>query len=1110
MRRGISGGQKRRLTAGEMIVGPPKAFFMDEISTGLDSSTTCQIVTYFQQLVHIKDATVLLSLLQPAPETFELFDDIILMAEGKIVYHGPRIDALKFFQDCGFKCPERKGVADFLQEVMSRKDQGQYWYRTDLPYSYISVDQFSEIFKGSDIGKDLHEELSKPYDKSNCWNAMSSSTYSLSKCELFKACMARELLLMKRNSFIHVFKIVQLVIIAFMTMTVFIRTEMAVDLQHSTFFMGSLFYTLIRLTTNGIAELTLTVTRLPVFYKQRAFHLYPAWAYAIPASILKLPVTMTEAFLWAAITYYVIGYSPEIGRFFSHFLLLFALHQASTSLCRFIAALSRTTTVSSAFALMLLVLFYLFGGFILPRSSLPSWLKWGFWISPMAYGEIGVSVNEFLAPRWQKVSVGNTTLGRYILSSYGLDFEAYFYWISLGALCLFMILADMGFLCALTYVKSPGTGCTMISSEKLRLHGRYEHNNKQHMDDELAFGESSLTGEARNGRLILPFEPLTLTFRDLQYYVDTPPEMRQHGFKQKQLRLLCDITGAFRPGILTALMGVSGAGKTTLMDVLSGRKTRGTIEGDIRVGGYPKVQKTFARISGYCEQIDIHSPQITVEESVIYSAWLRLPTQIDSETKYKFAEEVIQTIELDGIKDSLVGIPGRSGLSTEQRKRLTIAVELVSNPSIIFMDEPTSGLDARAAAIVMRAVKNVVATGRTTVCTIHQPSIDIFEAFDELIIMKRGGQIIYSGMLGRHSSKLIEYFEGIPGVPKIKDNFNPATWMLEVTSASAEVGLNLDFAEIYKNSPQYRNTAELVEQLSEPPIGSKDLHFQIRFPQTGWGQYKACLWKQHLSYWRNPGYNLVRLIFMVLLAIIVGVLFWQKGKSIENEKDLLSILGSMYIAVLFLGINNCSSVLPVVATERDVLYREKFAGMYSSKAYSLAQVTIELPYILVQTILFVAITYPTIGYYWSVSKVFWYFFATFCTFLYFVYLGMLIVSLSANLQVASILAVAVYTALNLFAGFLMPGPDIPKWWVWCYWINPTSWSLNGLLTSQYGDIYKEISIFGEPKAVASFLEDYFGFHHNRLWLVVLVLIAYPCIYATLFTYFMGKLNFQRR
>lgn len=98
----------------------------------------------------------------------------------------------------------------------------------------------------------------------------------------------------------------------------------------------------------------------------------------------------------------------------------------------------------------------------------------------------------------------------------------------------------------------------------------------------------------------------------------------------------------------------------------------------------------------------------------------------------EFVNEVLHTIELDEIKDSLVGMPNISGLSTEQRKRLTIATELVANPSIIFLDEPTSGLDARAAAVVMRAVKNVVGTGRTVTCTIHQPSIDIFEAFDEV------------------------------------------------------------------------------------------------------------------------------------------------------------------------------------------------------------------------------------------------------------------------------------------------------------------------------------------------------------------------------------------
>lgn len=103
--------------AGEMIVGPTKALFMDEISNGLDSSTTFQVIQYLQQLVHITDATSLISLLQPAPETYDLFDDVILMAEGSIIYHGPRFYILEFFEDCGFKCPERKGAADFLQEV---------------------------------------------------------------------------------------------------------------------------------------------------------------------------------------------------------------------------------------------------------------------------------------------------------------------------------------------------------------------------------------------------------------------------------------------------------------------------------------------------------------------------------------------------------------------------------------------------------------------------------------------------------------------------------------------------------------------------------------------------------------------------------------------------------------------------------------------------------------------------------------------------------------------------------------------------------------------------------------------------------------------------------
>ncbi|PAN40990.2 hypothetical protein PAHAL_8G001100 [Panicum hallii] len=255
------------------------------------------------------------------------------------------------------------------------------------------------------------------------------------------------------------------------------------------------------------------------------------------------------------------------------------------------------------------------------------------------------------------------------------------------------------------------------------------------------------------------------------------------------------------------------------------------------------------------------------------------------------------------------------------------------------MDEPASGLDARAAAIVMRAVKNVSDTGRTVVCTIHQPIIEIFEAFDELMLMKRGGELIYARPLGHHSCEMIQYFQAISGVPKIKDNYNPSTWMLEVTSTSVETQLGVDFAQLYRDSSMYKDKDELVRRLSIPPLGRNNLNFPTRYPQKFREQFKACLWKQCLSYWRTPSYNLVRIVFITVSCIAFGVLYWQQGNinRINDQQGLFTILGCMYGTTLFAGINNCQSVMPFVSIEHSVVYRERFAGMYSPWAYSFAQ-----------------------------------------------------------------------------------------------------------------------------------------------------------------------------
>ncbi|XP_060181741.1 pleiotropic drug resistance protein 1 [Lycium barbarum] len=1105
MIRGISGGQKKRVTTGEMIVGPSKALFMDEISTGLDSSTTYSIVNSLKQSVKILKGTALISLLQPAPETYNLFDDIVLLSDGYIVYQGPREEVLDFFESMGFKCPDRKGVADFLQEVTSKKDQQQYWVSRDEPYRFITSKEFAEAYQSFHVGRKVSDELTTAFDKSKSHPAaLTTEKYGIGKRQLLKVCAEREFLLMRRNSFVYIFKFFQLMVIALMTMTIFFRTKMPRDNEtDGGIYSGALFFTVVMLMFNGLSELPLTLYKLPVFYKQRDFLFYPSWAYAIPSWILKIPITFLEVGMWVFLTYYVIGFDPNVGRFFKQFLLLLVVNQMASGLFRFIAAVGRTMGVASTFGAFALLLQFALGGFILARTYVKDWWIWGYWTSPLMYSVNAILVNEFDGKKWKHIAPNGTEpLGVSVVRSQGFFPDAYWYWLGIGALVGFTVLFNIAYSLALAYLNPFGKPQATISEES-------ENNENSESSTRItSTTEGDSVGENQNKKkgMVLPFEPHSITFDEVVYSVDMPPEMREQGTGDNRLVLLKSVSGAFRPGVLTALMGVSGAGKTTLMDVLAGRKTGGYIDGSIKISGYPKKQETFARISGYCEQNDIHSPFVTVHESLVYSAWLRLPQDVDEPKRMMFVEQVMDLVELTSLRSALVGLPGVNGLSTEQRKRLTIAVELVANPSIIFMDEPTSGLDARAAAIVMRAVRNTVDTGRTVVCTIHQPSIDIFEAFDELFLMKRGGQEIYVGPLGRESSHLIKYFESIPGVSKIEEGYNPATWMLEVTSSSQEMTLGVDFTELYKNSDLCRRNKALIEELSVPRAGTSDLHFETEFSQPFWVQCMACLWKQHWSYWRNPTYTAVRFLFTTFIALIFGSMFWDLGTKVSKPRDLTNAMGSMYAAVLFLGVQNSSSVQPVVSVERTVFYREKAAGMYSAIPYAFAQVFIEIPYVFVQAVVYGLIVYSMIGFEWTAAKFFWYFFFMFFTFLYFTFFGMMTVAVTPNQNVASIIAGFFYTVWNLFSGFIVPRPRIPIWWKWYYWACPVAWTLYGLVASQFGDLQGEIN----NQTVEEYLRSTYGFKHDFLGVVAAVIVAFAVVFAFTFALGIKAFNFQRR
>ncbi|KAJ8557584.1 hypothetical protein K7X08_003209 [Anisodus acutangulus] len=904
MRRGISGGQKKRLTTGEMLVGPAKVFFMDEISTGLDSSTTFQIVKYMRQMVHIMDVTMIISLLQPAPETYDLFDDIILLSEGKIIYQGPRENVLEFFESVGFKCLEGKELLTFLSE-------------------------FAERFSNFHVGQQLFDDLGVPYDKSKAHPA----ALVTEKYERF-----------------------------------FVLPSLGFCSSHLAFKNSPFFC--------GITD-------------------------------------MDRTYLLT------IGFAPDATRCFREFLAYFALHQSALSLFRFIGALGRTQVVASTCATFTILIVFVLGGFIIAKGvdDLEPWMQWGYYISPMTYGQNAIAINEFLDKRWSTPNNGRRfsepTVGKVLLKARSMYTEDRVFWLCVVALFAFLFLFNFCFILALTYLNPLGDSRSVISDdEKSKKKKRTEQSSlysaptTEGQDSDIAMDvgntNSSSNEEAKKRGMVLPFQPLSLAFNHMNYYVDIPAEMKAQGVDETRLQLLRDV---------------------------SGRKTEGSVEGSINISGYPKNQSTFARIS----------------------AWLCLSPDVNRHTRKNFVEEVMELVELNPLRDSLVGLPGVDGLSTEQRKRLTIAVELVATPSIIFMDEQTSGLDARAAAIVMRAVRNTVDTGTTVVCTIHQPSIDIFEAFDE----------------------------SVPGVPRIEEGTNPATWMLDISATAVEAQLQVVFADIYANSELYRRNQELIKELTIPAPGSQDLHFPTGYSQLFFEQCKACFWKQHLSYWRHPQYNAIRFAMTTVIGVIFGIIFWNKGNQLSKQQDLLNIIGATYAAVMFLGGTNTSAMQSVVSVARTVFYREKAAGMYSALHYAFAQVVIETIYIAIQTFIYSLILYAMIGFHWSAGKFFLFYFFVFMCFVYFTMYGMMLVALTPNYHIASIVISFFLSFWNLFSGFLIPRTEIPIWWSWYYWASPVAWTIYGLVRSQVGDKNNLIEIPGGGEvSLELYLKDSYGFESN--------------------------------
>lgn len=970
--RGVSGGQRRRVTVGEMLFGRARVLCGDEITTGLDSKTAFEIVQALAHFTRATNNTTILALLQPAPEIFQAFDDVVLLDAGRLVYHGPTSEILQYFeQSVGYRAPARKDVADFLVEVTTPEGRA-YAIRDGVP---LSADQFAAHFRNDQLYAAILEGLEEP-PRAVAWSEFHTREFTESLAYYVKWNVWRRIREVKGAPSLVRARLIQAVGVGAVVGTLYYD----LDYKDYSSKFGLCFTIIIYLALGSLSAIPNLINRRQIFYKHRDASFFPTIAYVLSSLIAEIPVISLEIGLFATLAYWLPGLAPSGFPIF--LVLCFLLAFTCTCIFTMLASIAPAGE-GEKMAGMGITFCAFFSGFIVRRDRMPAPWKILYWSNPIAYTLRGVVVNEFRSDNYDKTTyqhyIGNMDAhdsdGVFFLKSYGFQHERY--WIT----CAIMFLAGYSLLCiavqtyALTYfrldVASSITAADDEDDPNLVeiVNGMAHERGSATVKDEL---HARLVLRHHNSRVVAETEHIGLTptnfaFKDIHYTVFLPTKNGKG--EPERLKLLSGVSGFAKPGTMTALMGSSGAGKTTLLDVLAGRKTGGIIEGTITLNGHPKRQKTFARVSGYVEQLDVHSPGSTVREATDFSASLRLDKSVSSSERRVFVEKLLEILELTPIADKVVGTIVGGGLSFEQRKRLTMAVELAANPAIMFLDEPTSGLDSRAALVVIRAVSNISATGRSVICTIHQPSYALFSSFDSLLLLKKGGRTVYFGPLGHGCSTLIDHMTTTGEslgyeLPPLDVGANPAAWMLDICEQD-----EADFAKAYEHSFLGNTNKGRVVEAMRPPEGSKPLTFDTEYAVSDFVQYQVLCKRLAVSYWRSPEYNLPRLMVSIFIAAACGSCFTYK---VSNQGEAISRVGFFFLSTFNMGVIFCITAIPMMCAERAAFYRERASRMYKVGPYAASFAIIEFPYLIVFSLAFVAVVFAIVGMDASIDKFLWY------------------------------------------------------------------------------------------------------------------------------------------
>ncbi|KAJ5351965.1 hypothetical protein N7452_000939 [Penicillium brevicompactum] len=1071
--RGVSGGERKRVSILECLATRGSVFSWDNSTRGLDASTALDWTKAMRAMTDILGLTTIASLYQAGNGIYEQFDKILVLDNGKQIFYGPRDEAVPYMKNLGFLCDPAANKSDFLTSVSAPA------VRTIAPDFEDRFPRSTEELLGAYNNSPIKSRMMAELDYPNSPEAQQNTAY-------FKEQEAQD----KHKSLpkkaaesagyfhqVQTATIRQFQILWGDKKTLFIKqasTVVQALIGGSLFYNapdnaaglfikgGSLFFSLLYPTFIALAEVTDSFVGRPVLAKHRDFALHHPSAFVFAQVITDIPIMLFQISHFGIVLYFMTGFQYTAQAFFIFWLINLISALAMTQLFRFIGAAFPNFDAATKASGFTIVAAFTYAGYMIPKPDMHPWFVWFFWIDPMAYAFEALLANEFhdqvipcvgpfLVPNGEGYSpetgggqactgvrgappgATSVTGDQYLAS---MSFSHSNLWRNFGILCawyVFFVAMTVFFTSRWKQMGEGGRGL-LIPREKQKKAPKAvvadEESQAIEEPSEKSGSDSEKSDATIDNQLV--HNTSVFTWKNLTYTVKTP-----HGDRL----LLDNVQGFVKPGTLGALMGSSGAGKTTLLDVLAQRKTDGTIHGSVLVDGRP-LPVSFQRSAGYVEQMDVHESLSTVREALEFSALLRQNREIPREEKLRYVDTIVNLLQLEDLEHTLIGRPG-AGLSVEQRKRLTIGVELVAKPSIlIFLDEPTSGLDGQAANNTVRFLRKLAEVGQAVLVTIHQPSADLFIQFDTLLLLAKGGKTVYFGDIGHHARTVKQYFAD-HGAPCPREA-NPAEHMIEVVSGSLSKGK--DWNKVWLNSPEYENITQeldtLVADAAAKLPGTVDDGHQFAAPI--WEQVKLVTHRMNISLFRNTEYINNKLILHILLSLYNGFSFWSIGNSVSDLQQRLFTVFSF----LFVAPGLISQLQPIFIDRRNVYEtREKKSKTYHWVPFVTGLIISELPYLVVCGVLYFVCWYWTAGLpndtKWAGST---FFVAMFYEMLY-TGIGQSIAAYAPNATFASLVNPLVITTLVSFCGVFVPYSQITAFWrYWIYYLDPFNYLFGAFLT----------------------------------------------------------------